>query len=145
MKYAFYTDDLHGWLKVSIEEIRQLGLLKEISVKSYVSNCHKYAFLEKDIDAKRFVIETIASGWFENLKVVGRYTNLYNSGPPSFIRNLNLLLVHSFLVKVYLQRQIMYFTFKLGIFKESLVRHLMDLFLVAYLHLIFFTAPTINQ
>ena len=88
MKYAYYTDDLHGWLKVSIEEIRQLGILRDISDKSFVSACRKYAFLEKDIDAEKFVIETIAAGWFENVKAVRRYTDLYYLSPPIFIRKL---------------------------------------------------------
>lgn len=89
MKYAFYTDNLNGWLKVPIEEIKQLGLLKEISNKSYVSACHKFAFLNKNVDAETFVIETIAAGWFESFKAVERCTSLFYSAPPNFIQKLD--------------------------------------------------------
>ena len=55
MKYAFFTDDLHVWSKFSIEEFKQLGILENISEKSYVSNDRKYVYHEKNIDALLFI------------------------------------------------------------------------------------------
>jgi len=99
MKYAFYTDDSGGWLKVSIEEIRQLGILEDISEKSFVSTDRKYAFLEKDIDAMLFINEALVFDWFENFDAISRCTDLYYSGPPSFIRNLEPFIGTQFLGK----------------------------------------------
>jgi predicted RNA methylase len=99
MKYAFYSDEKGGWLKVSIEEIRQLGILKDISEKSFVSNDRKYAFLEKDIDALLFINEALAADWYENFDAVRRCTDHYYSGPPSFIRNLQPFIGSQFIGK----------------------------------------------
>ena len=99
MKYAFYSDDLHGWLKVSIEEIKQLGILEDISEMSYVSNDRKYAFLEKDVDSPLFINAALAADWFENFDAIRKCTNLYYSGPPSFIRNLEPFIGSQFLPK----------------------------------------------
>jgi hypothetical protein len=99
MKYAYYTDDSGGWLKVSIEEIRQLGILKDISEKSFVSSDRKYAFLEKDVDTRLFINEALAADWFENFDAISRCTSHYYSGPPSFIRNLQPFIGSQFLVK----------------------------------------------
>ena len=99
MKYAFYTDDSGGWLKVSIEEIRQLGILEDISDKSFVSSDRKYAFLEKDIDVMLFINEALVFDWFENYDAIRRCTDQYYSGPPSFIRNLEPFIGAQFLRK----------------------------------------------
>ena len=53
MSYTFIVDPAHGWLKVSIDEIRKLGIAKNISNYSYVDSCN--AFLEEDQDALIFI------------------------------------------------------------------------------------------
>jgi hypothetical protein len=88
MKYSFYSDPTHGWLKVSIEEINQLAITQDISSRSYISACGKYAFLEKDNDAELFILAVLAADWFEDFDAVRRCTKEFYSSFPSFIRNL---------------------------------------------------------
>jgi hypothetical protein len=63
MKYAFYSDPDNGWLKVSIEEINQLAITQNISASSFISACGKYAFLERNTDAKIFVQAILDADW----------------------------------------------------------------------------------
>lgn len=49
MKFDFYADPGHGWMKVPLSLIKKLGVQKNISTYSYVRNAH--AFLEEDRDA----------------------------------------------------------------------------------------------
>ena len=88
MKYAFYSDPEHGWLKVSIEEINQLAITQDISAGSFISACGKYAFLEKDNDAEFFILAVLAADWFQDFEAVRRCTKEFYSSFPSFIRNL---------------------------------------------------------
>lgn len=43
-----YNDPSHGWVKVSIDTLRRLNLINEISSYSYINNNH--AYLEEDCD-----------------------------------------------------------------------------------------------
>ena len=52
-KYNFIADPGHGWLEVTIEEIRELGIAKDISGFSYRTKTHVY--LEEDCDASVFL------------------------------------------------------------------------------------------
>jgi hypothetical protein len=49
----FYSDPAHGWLRVKLSELEDLGLTKFISEFSYKNG--KYAYLEEDRDANLFV------------------------------------------------------------------------------------------
>ena len=56
--YTFYADSGHAWLKVSLTDIKALGLnLKSFSEFSYFNNCKYEAFLylEEDCDADIFI------------------------------------------------------------------------------------------
>ena len=49
--YTFYSDAGHGWLKVSIEEVKELNV--KVSKYSYRKNHTLY--LEEDCDAPKFL------------------------------------------------------------------------------------------
>ena len=89
MKYAFYSDPSHGWLKVSTEEINQLAITQDISSSSYISACGKYAFLEEDQDAQTFFRAVLAADWFQDFDAIRKCTKEFYSDFPSFIRNLD--------------------------------------------------------
>ena len=88
MKYSNYSDPSHGWLKVSVEEINQLGITQDITAYSYISADGKYAFLEEDQDAELFINAALNADWFENFEAIRRCTKEFYSDFPSFIRNL---------------------------------------------------------
>jgi hypothetical protein len=53
IRYDFFEDPAHGWLKVDTRELDRLGLTSKITSFSYE---HKgYAFLEEDQDASTFI------------------------------------------------------------------------------------------
>lgn len=43
-----YNDPGHGWVKVSIDLLKRLGLINQVSSYSYIKNNH--AYLEEDCD-----------------------------------------------------------------------------------------------
>ena len=45
----FYCDASHGWIKISIGKLKELGIIEQISKYSYINNNN--AFLEEDRDA----------------------------------------------------------------------------------------------
>lgn len=45
----FYSDSGHGWIKISIDKLKELGIIEQISKYSYINNNN--AFLEEDRDA----------------------------------------------------------------------------------------------
>ncbi|MDQ3099530.1 MAG: hypothetical protein M3Q44_07350 [bacterium] len=53
MKYKYFTDPGHGWLKVSIEELKSLGIADKVSSFSYVKG--EFAYLEEDCDLPLFL------------------------------------------------------------------------------------------
>lgn len=85
MKYTFFSDPGHGWLKVPIEQIKQLAIETQITSCSYVSNDDKYAYLEEDLDASTFVEAAMKVGWIKdfNKSIRESYTD-----SNSFIRRL---------------------------------------------------------
>lgn len=89
MKYGFYSDPSHGWLKVSIQEIDQLAITQDISSNSFISACGKYAFLERDIDCQIFIKAALAADWFDCFDAIRKCTKQFYSDFPSFIRNLD--------------------------------------------------------
>ena len=52
MKIRFYADPGHGWGKVKISKLRELGILDQISSCSFVRG--EYAYLEEDCDLTAF-------------------------------------------------------------------------------------------
>jgi hypothetical protein len=47
----FYCDPGHGWVKISIDKLKQLGIADQISSYSYMRK--NYAYLEEDCDLGR--------------------------------------------------------------------------------------------
>jgi len=60
MKYAFYEDPGHGWLKVPLKELEELDIADKISTYSYLKGPH--AYLEEDCDAPIFMKTMEAKG-----------------------------------------------------------------------------------
>jgi hypothetical protein len=56
MQYIFYSDPGHGWLRVKMQELRDLGIMDKITFYSYMSKDGKYAYLEEDVDADTFIL-----------------------------------------------------------------------------------------
>lgn len=46
--FHFYNDSGHGWAKISLTEIKRLGIQEKISSYSYIRGRH--AYLEEDCD-----------------------------------------------------------------------------------------------
>lgn len=69
--YSFYSDCGHGWLKVPLKDLSELGLFKSISSYSYING--GYAFLEEDCDLSKFIIE------LEKRSLVFKYRNMKQS------------------------------------------------------------------
>jgi len=53
MKFNLYTDAGHGWLKVPLQLLNELGIADAITRYSYM--CVQYAYLEEDKDAATFI------------------------------------------------------------------------------------------
>lgn len=51
-KFLFYSDPAHGYLRVPLSVLKDLGLFHKISPFSFMSS--RYAFLEEDMDANTF-------------------------------------------------------------------------------------------
>ena len=49
----FYSDSSHGWAKVSINEIKELGIAKDITTYSYIADDSVY--LEEDYDLGLYI------------------------------------------------------------------------------------------
>ena len=49
----FYDDSSHGWAKVSINEIKELGIEKDITTYSYMTD--DSVFLEEDYDLGLYI------------------------------------------------------------------------------------------
>jgi hypothetical protein len=79
-KYMFYQDPGHGWVKVFVRELKQLGIEDKISMYSYRRK--DIAYLEEDCDLEKFLQAKHARG--EGVELVERHTNR-----ASKIRNYN--------------------------------------------------------
>ena len=51
----FYSDSAHGWAKVSINEIKELGIAKDITTYSYMDMTDDSVFLEEDYDLGLYI------------------------------------------------------------------------------------------
>ena len=49
-KYRFFSDPAHGWLEIPRAELRELGILSDISGYSYQSENGSMVYLEEDCD-----------------------------------------------------------------------------------------------
>lgn len=63
MKYKFYQDAGHGWLRVKLRELLELGILGQISAYSYVSPSVEWAYLEEDCDMQKFLDAKNPENW----------------------------------------------------------------------------------
>jgi len=55
MKFDFYEDPGHGWLKAPVKLLQELGIAHRITRYSYLNRRGDYAFLEEDVDAPLFI------------------------------------------------------------------------------------------
>lgn len=60
MKIRFYADPGHGWGKVKISMLRELGIIDQISSYSFING--EYAYLEEDCDLSIFCNEMKKQG-----------------------------------------------------------------------------------
>ncbi|RLD84453.1 MAG: hypothetical protein DRJ10_01255 [Bacteroidetes bacterium] len=60
-KFNFYCDPGHGWIKVPLTLLSELGIADKISSYSYINKDH--AFLEEDCDASLFIHSMKAQGY----------------------------------------------------------------------------------
>jgi hypothetical protein len=51
----FYSDSAHGWAKVSINEIKELGIAKDITTYSYMDMTDDSVYLEEDYDLGLYI------------------------------------------------------------------------------------------
>ncbi len=69
--YTVYADPGHAWVKVPLEELKELGIAEKISSYSYMSRTH--AYLEEDCDLTLFAETKKAKG--EELKFKESWSN----------------------------------------------------------------------
>jgi len=81
VKFNFYADSGHGWLKVKHQDVIELGIKNEISSFSYSKN--KYDYLEEDCDASLFI-----KAYKEDNPNVEVKFNEHHSNRTSFVRGL---------------------------------------------------------
>jgi len=70
--YRFYSDPSHGWLRVPLKDILNLGIQDKISSCSYQNG--SYAYLEEDCDVSLF-LDAIGKDWKEKIKIDEYCTN----------------------------------------------------------------------
>lgn len=63
---TFFTDPGHGWVRVSHELIKEMGVGPRISQFSYEDDDH--AYLEEDCDAPMFLAKAEARGYQIHLR-----------------------------------------------------------------------------
>lgn len=78
MKFDYYSDPGHGWVKVPIKELKELEIADKISPWSYMKG--DYAYLEEDKDVYIFMMA---------MKKVGKPVSFreHNTDRQSKIRN----------------------------------------------------------
>lgn len=78
-KLLFIDCPEHGWLRVTIEDLKELGIEDDISPFSYLGK--HYAYLEEDLDAGTFLDSAEGAKW-----EVERETRLLDRRPVWFVR-----------------------------------------------------------
>ena len=71
-KYMFYQDPGHGWVKVFVRELKQLGIDDKISMYSYRRK--DIAYLEEDCDLSTLISALRAKG-YTDIKFNESHTN----------------------------------------------------------------------
>lgn len=66
MKFTYYKDSGHGWLKVPVSVLQKFKVDLKISNCSYLSPSKKFAYLEEDSDANKLLTVLLK----ENIEVV---------------------------------------------------------------------------
>ncbi len=85
--HEFISDAGHGWLKVSYEDLRVLGIWGKVSTCSYRKDDEVY--LEEDLDAATYLKTIFPDGWKTEEYTRFKYAlNSINPEDTSFIRNL---------------------------------------------------------
>jgi hypothetical protein len=82
--YTMFEDSGHGWLRVSMQEIRELKIEDIISGFSYISGDGETAYLEEDCDFSTFLREKEAAGEAVNMKSIDT-----RHSENCFVRNLS--------------------------------------------------------
>lgn len=82
MKYKFISDSAHGWLKVPVSLVKELGIAEKITPYPYISEDGKTAYLEEDSDGAKFAKAIEARG--EKFE----YDEVYLNGR-AFVRSLS--------------------------------------------------------
>ena len=85
--FTMYSDPGHGWLQVSVRDVRAAGLhARDFSVYSYAAGRGDDAtyYLEEDCDAPKFV-----AAWKDKVGAI-RFDEKH-SDKPSFVRGLRSL------------------------------------------------------
>ena len=67
----FFTDPGHGWVKIKLDILKQLGISDKISTYSYRKG--DYAYLEEDCDCSLLIKELKSRGI--EFKFVEKHTN----------------------------------------------------------------------
>jgi hypothetical protein len=71
VKRTVYTDPGHGWLKVSVQELQDLGIIHAISEYSYLHGHN--AYLEEDCDAQAYLDAMYLDG--KEVQFVDKHTD----------------------------------------------------------------------
>ena len=57
--YIFTSDPGHGWLRVPVAELKEMGIADKISPYSYISENGRFAYLEEDRDFSTFIMHRV--------------------------------------------------------------------------------------
>ena len=74
MKFTWYNDPAHGWLRVPIVAVVQVGASENITPYSYMHG--QYAYLEEDQDASTFI-----KAWKEFTEDPIEFSERYTDNP----------------------------------------------------------------
>ena len=84
MKFEFFSDPGHGWLKVPGALLRELGIVDKITPYSYAAA--GFGFLEEDCDASLFLATARQAGLaitFRDVTCADRHSRIRNYDPYS--------------------------------------------------------------
>ena len=73
MKFTYYTDPGHGWLKVPVSVLQKFKVDLKISNHSYLSPSKEFAYLEEDSDANKLL--TVLKREGIEIVIIPKHTN----------------------------------------------------------------------
>ena len=79
-----FTDPGHGWIKISLNHLKQLNLIEKITPFSFINN--KHAYLEEDCDAS-LLIKTLEES---NVSYEFRYNHSNTSSKLRYYDSYNI-------------------------------------------------------